>query len=166
MHTSRRLTATASAICLAAAGLALVPAGAASASGAPQGGHVYALTAAHSGKNAAVRADSLADGATVVQKTASGVPGQLWKAVGSGRPGQEQASAGWLSEGRHRAVWRCSASAGDSVSCVDVTGAVNGGFTGPVMFAKGGTATIRNSDIAAKGKRGLRPARGTSTDVA
>jgi lysophospholipase L1-like esterase len=88
MHTSRRLaarlTATASATCLAAVGLALVPAADASAAGAPQGGHVYALTAAHSGKNAAVLSDSLANGATVVQKTASGGPGQLWEAVDHG----------------------------------------------------------------------------------
>jgi lysophospholipase L1-like esterase len=88
MHTFRRLsarlTATASATCLAAAGLALVPAADASAAGAPQGGHVYALTAAHSGKNAAVLSDSLANGATVVQKTASGGPGQLWEAVDHG----------------------------------------------------------------------------------
>ncbi|MEW2121457.1 RICIN domain-containing protein, partial [Streptomyces sp. NPDC005474] len=88
MHTSRRfaarLTATASATFLAAAGLALVPAGDASAAGAPQGGHVYTLTAANSGKNAAVLGDSLADGAAVVQKTVSGGPGQLWEAVDRG----------------------------------------------------------------------------------
>ncbi|WP_405662444.1 RICIN domain-containing protein [Streptomyces sp. NBC_00079] len=88
MHTSRRLTArltaTASATCLAAAGLALAPAGDASAAGAPQGGHVYTLTAANSGKNAAVLSDSLANGAAVVQKTASGGPGQLWEAVDHG----------------------------------------------------------------------------------
>ncbi|MFD9114616.1 GDSL-type esterase/lipase family protein [Streptomyces bottropensis] len=88
MHTTRRLaarlTATASATCLAAAGLALVPAADASAAGAPQGGHVYALTAAHSGKNAAVLSDSLANAAAVVQKTASGGPGQLWEAVDHG----------------------------------------------------------------------------------
>ncbi|MEW2121022.1 GDSL-type esterase/lipase family protein [Streptomyces sp. NPDC005474] len=88
MHTSRRLaarlTATASATCLAAAGLALVPAADASAAGAPQGGHVYTLTAANSGKNAAVLSDSLANAATVVQKTASGGPGQLWEAVDHG----------------------------------------------------------------------------------
>jgi lysophospholipase L1-like esterase len=88
MHTFRRLaarlTATASATCLAAVGLALVPAADASAAGAPQGGHVYALTAAHSGKNAAVLSDSLANGAAVVQKTASGGPGQLWEAVDHG----------------------------------------------------------------------------------
>ncbi|WP_406391454.1 RICIN domain-containing protein [Streptomyces sp. NBC_00882] len=88
MHTSRRfsarLTATASAACLAAAGLALVPAADASAAGAPQGGHVYALTAANSGKNAAVLGDSLANAAAVVQKTASGGPGQLWEAVDHG----------------------------------------------------------------------------------
>ncbi|MDT0567041.1 GDSL-type esterase/lipase family protein [Streptomyces sp. DSM 3412] len=88
MHTVRRLsarlTATASATCLAAVGLALVPAADASAAGAPQGGHVYALTAAHSGKNAAVLSDSLGNGATVVQKTASGGPGQLWEAVDHG----------------------------------------------------------------------------------
>ncbi|MGW0613912.1 RICIN domain-containing protein [Streptomyces sp. NPDC002788] len=88
MNTSRRLiarlTATASAICLAAAGLALLPASDASAAGAPQGGHVYALTAAHSGKNAAVLSDSLANGAAAVQKTASGGPGQLWEAIDHG----------------------------------------------------------------------------------
>ncbi|MFM9700937.1 GDSL-type esterase/lipase family protein [Streptomyces europaeiscabiei] len=88
MHTSRRLsarlTATASATCLAAAGLALVPAANASAAGAPQGGHVYALTAAHSGKNAAVLSNSLTNAAAVVQKTASGGPGQLWEAVDHG----------------------------------------------------------------------------------
>jgi lysophospholipase L1-like esterase len=88
MHTSRRLatrlTATASATCLAAVGLALVPAGDASAAGAPQGGHVYALRAANSGKNAAVLGDSLANGQAVVQKTASGGPGQLWEAVDHG----------------------------------------------------------------------------------
>ncbi|GHH87589.1 hypothetical protein GCM10017771_29440 [Streptomyces capitiformicae] len=88
IHTSRRLaarlTATASATCLAAAGLALIPAGEASAAGAPQGGHVYTLTAAHSGKNAAVLSDSLANGAAVVQKTASGGPRQLWEAVAHG----------------------------------------------------------------------------------
>ncbi|MER7569411.1 ricin-type beta-trefoil lectin domain protein [Streptomyces sp. NPDC097941] len=88
MHTSRRLaarlTATASATCLAAVGLALVPAADASAAGAPQGGHVYTLTAANSGKNAAVLGDSLANGAAVVQKTVSGGPGQLWEAVDHG----------------------------------------------------------------------------------
>ncbi|WP_328636604.1 GDSL-type esterase/lipase family protein [Streptomyces canus] len=88
MHTSprlaARLTATASATCLAAAGLALVPAADASAAGAPQGGHVYTLTAANSGKNAAVLSDSLANAAAVVQKTASGGPGQLWEAVDHG----------------------------------------------------------------------------------
>ncbi|MDQ0595930.1 lysophospholipase L1-like esterase [Streptomyces canus] len=88
MRTSRRLsarlTATASATCLAAAGLALVPAADASAADAPQGGHVYTLTAANSGKNAAVLSDSLANSATVVQKTASGGPGQLWEAVDHG----------------------------------------------------------------------------------
>nr|WSZ20589.1 RICIN domain-containing protein [Streptomyces canus] len=88
MHTSRRfsarLTATASAACLAAVGLALVPAGDASAAGAPQGGHVYTLTAANSGKNAAVLSDSLANAAAVVQKTVSGGPGQLWEAVDHG----------------------------------------------------------------------------------
>ncbi|MFI6933910.1 GDSL-type esterase/lipase family protein [Streptomyces sp. NPDC050287] len=87
MHTSRRLsvrgTATASVTGLAA-GLALVPAGDASAAGAPQGGHVYTLTAANSGKNAAVLGDSLANAAAVVQKTASGGPGQLWEAVDHG----------------------------------------------------------------------------------
>lgn len=88
MHTFRRLsarlTATASATCLAAVGLALVPAADASAAGAPQGGHVYALTAAHSGKNAAVLSNSLANAAAVVQKTVSGGPGQLWEAVDHG----------------------------------------------------------------------------------
>ncbi|BFV55040.1 hypothetical protein KCMC57_up01440 [Kitasatospora sp. CMC57] len=76
--------ATASATCLAAAGLALAPAGDASAAGAPQGGHVYTLTAANSGKNAAVLGDSVADGAAAVQKTASGGPGQLWEAADHG----------------------------------------------------------------------------------
>ncbi|MGW7731257.1 GDSL-type esterase/lipase family protein [Streptomyces canus] len=88
MHTSprlaARLTATASATCLAAVGLALVPTGDASAAGAPQGGRVYALTAANSGKNAAVLSDSLANAAAVVQKTVSGGPGQLWEAVDHG----------------------------------------------------------------------------------
>ncbi|MGW0425140.1 GDSL-type esterase/lipase family protein [Streptomyces sp. NPDC003015] len=88
MHTSRRLvarlTATGSPNGLAGAGLALVPAGGAAAVGAPQDGHVYALTAAHSGKNIAVLGDSLADGAAVVQKTASGGPGELWQAVDHG----------------------------------------------------------------------------------
>ncbi|MCX5051708.1 MULTISPECIES: ricin-type beta-trefoil lectin domain protein [unclassified Streptomyces] len=88
MHTSRRLsarlTATASATCLAAAGLALAPAADASAAGAPQGGHVYSLTAANSSKNAAALGDSLANGAAVVQKTVSGGPGQLWEAVDHG----------------------------------------------------------------------------------
>ncbi|MEV6011927.1 RICIN domain-containing protein [Streptomyces sp. NPDC051976] len=69
---------------MAAVGLALVPAGDASAAGAPQGGHVYTLTAANSGKNAAVLGHSLANGATVVQKTASGGPDQLWEAVDHG----------------------------------------------------------------------------------
>lgn len=81
---SARLTAAATATCLAAVGLALVPAADASATAAPQGGHVYALTAANSGKNAAVLGDSPANGAAVVQETASGGPGQLWEAVDHG----------------------------------------------------------------------------------
>lgn len=55
---------------LAVLGVVLVPADAAAATG-PQDGHVYALTAAHSGKNAQVDSGSQADAASVVQKTAS-----------------------------------------------------------------------------------------------
>ncbi|MFD3622893.1 GDSL-type esterase/lipase family protein [Streptomyces sp. NPDC058676] len=149
MHTFRRLsarlTATASATCLAAVGLALVPAADASAAGAPQGGHVYALTAAHSGKNTAVLSDSLANAAAVVQKTASGGPGQLWEAVDHGdgtfslvninsgkcmdvHTGSTNAGAAiiqWTCTGANNQRWTFSGSAivsAHSGLCLDVSG--------------------------------------------
>lgn len=130
MHTSRRLsarlTATAFATCLAAVGLALAPAGDASAAGAPQGGHVYALTAANSGKNAAVLGDSLANGATVVQKTASGGPGQLWEAVNHG---DGTFSLVNINSGKCMDVQSGSMSAGAAIIQWPCTGASNQSWT-------------------------------------
>ncbi|WP_405669797.1 ricin-type beta-trefoil lectin domain protein [Streptomyces sp. NBC_01530] len=130
MHTSRRLsarlTATASATCLAAVGLALAPAADASAAGAPQGGHVYSLTAANSGKNAAVLSDSLANGATVVQKTASGGPGQLWEAVDHG---DGTFSLVNINSGKCMDVQNGSTNAGAAIIQWPCTGASNQNWT-------------------------------------
>ncbi|WP_078852205.1 RICIN domain-containing protein [Streptomyces sp. NRRL B-3229] len=77
-------TAATGAAALAVLGLSLVPVAPAAAATGPQDGHVYALTVAHSGKNAQVDSGSQADAADVVQKTASGDPSQLWQAVAGG----------------------------------------------------------------------------------
>lgn len=130
MHTSRRLSArlaiTASATCMVATGLALVPAGGAWAASAPQGGHVYALTAANSGKNAAVLGDSLANGATVVQKTASGGPGQLWEAVDHG---DGTFSLVNINSGKCMDVQNGSTNAGAAIIQWPCTGASNQSWT-------------------------------------
>ncbi|WP_079087450.1 RICIN domain-containing protein [Streptomyces scabiei] len=77
-------TAVTGAAAVAVLGLSLVPVAPANAATGPQSGHVYALTAAHSGRNAQVESGSQADAAKVVQKTASGDPSQLWQAVANG----------------------------------------------------------------------------------
>ncbi|KOX04527.1 hypothetical protein ADK65_05325 [Streptomyces sp. NRRL B-1140] len=80
MRTFRNRTASMGAAALVV-GLVLVPADVATAATGPQDGHVYALTAAHSGKNAQVQSASPSDAAAVVQNTPSGGPSQLWQAV-------------------------------------------------------------------------------------
>ncbi|AYN43358.1 hypothetical protein D9753_35970 [Streptomyces dangxiongensis] len=72
------------AVALAVVGLSLVPVHQAGAATGPQDGHVYALTAAHSGKNAQVQSASSANAVNVVQDAPSGDPTQLWQAVAHG----------------------------------------------------------------------------------
>jgi lysophospholipase L1-like esterase len=159
----RAMLSLLTAVLLTAVGLALVPAADASAAGAPQGGHVYALTAAHSGKNAAVLSDSLANGAAVVQKTASGGPGQLWEAVDHGdgtfslvninsgkcmdiQNGSTNAGAAiiqWTCTGANNQNWTFSGSAivsAHSGLCLDVSGNSTAEDRALIQYTCGNTA--------------------------
>ncbi|MFF7048053.1 RICIN domain-containing protein [Streptomyces griseorubiginosus] len=130
---------------LAVLGLTLVPTAPATAATGPQHDRVYALTAAHSGKNAQVKSGSAADAAEVAQNVAADDPSQLWQAVSqsdgsfslvninSGKCMDVKGAsttAGepviqWPCTGRPNQRWTFNGSAITSVNsglCLDVTG--------------------------------------------
>ncbi|MGC0343961.1 lysophospholipase L1-like esterase [Streptomyces sp. SLBN-8D4] len=117
MRGFRNRAAVTGAVAVAVLGLSLVPVAPATATttaatAGPQDGHVYALTAAHSGKNAQVKSASSADAAEVVQNAAADDASQLWQTVAQSDGSFSLVN---INSGKCMDVKGASTSAGESV---------------------------------------------------